>query len=647
MATLTFSSPLPIADVSQRSVAISPRQGRSVINAMLQADDQMVVFRKDRPVRGAKLPQDSTAEELRSRVKHLQGKQNRYIYKAPDRIPDIAFLSAVEGLEDEQPSRIWKFKFALTKLKARINFAIHDSHRLSTLLDTFRFLFSNTTNQFSLAHDAQQSQRVAESVRKKLQKRRSRVSKDFEETSLFLAEYRELFKTLGLPPIANVFMEDNVFCRLRVAGYNPMSLKAVTTENELPASVTDDHMLPGDCTRLAIAENRLYALDFSVLDTMRQESHTLKRFAHTKALFAVPPGATNGDLRVLAIEMNGELITPPSANDKQFPARWEIAKMAVNVSDTLHHQLIAHLCGTHLAVEPFVLATMRQLAPEHPVHMLLRPHFEGTAFINESAANTLVSAGGPVDNILAGNLDDGIKLVSAFMNDLDFNQSMPDVDLHRRGLMAENLSMPYRDDALLHWNALLAWVKSYLSLFYKSPLDISADPELTNWVNELVDKKQGRVCGFGDNGDNVVRSVDYLARAIANVIFLSAIQHAAVNFPQAITMLYPPAVAGFLQGNVPEHSVSADIDTWNRLLVPVEDAINQVQVFTLLGGVYHTTLGHYKRNALPNDKRVRDALAKYQKELKHIEKIIETRELRNVIKYDFLQPSKIPQSTNI
>lgn len=53
-----------------------------------------------------------------------------------------------------------------------------------------------------------------------------------------------------------------------------------------------------------------------------------------------------------------------------------------------------HRLHTHAAIEPFVIATNRQLSVLHPIHKLLHPHFRDTMNLNALARQTLINAGG-------------------------------------------------------------------------------------------------------------------------------------------------------------------------------------------------------------------------------------------------------------
>ena len=50
--------------------------------------------------------------------------------------------------------------------------------------------------------------------------------------------------------------------------------------------------------------------------------------------------------------------------------------------------------NTHAVIEPFIIATNRQLSAMHPIHKLLKPHFRDTMNINALARQTLINAGG-------------------------------------------------------------------------------------------------------------------------------------------------------------------------------------------------------------------------------------------------------------
>lgn len=49
---------------------------------------------------------------------------------------------------------------------------------------------------------------------------------------------------------------------------------------------------------------------------------------------------------------------------------------------------------THATIEPFIIATNRQLSVLHPIHKLLHPHFRDTMNINALSRQTLINAGG-------------------------------------------------------------------------------------------------------------------------------------------------------------------------------------------------------------------------------------------------------------
>lgn len=55
---------------------------------------------------------------------------------------------------------------------------------------------------------------------------------------------------------------------------------------------------------------------------------------------------------------------------------------------------------THATVEPFVIATKRQLSAMHPIYKLLNPHFKDTMHINALARSILLCSGGILERTM-------------------------------------------------------------------------------------------------------------------------------------------------------------------------------------------------------------------------------------------------------
>jgi arachidonate 15-lipoxygenase len=450
-----------------------------------------------------------------------------------------------------------------------------------------------------------------------------------------------LFKAIPLPSIAKDFHDDRVFAYMRVAGPNPVMLTRVDRLDErVPITAAlFRSVLPHDSLGAALAGGRLYLADYGVLAGIEPGyvGGIRKHVFAPSALFAVDQ--VSGDLTPVSIrcdQASGPIFTPRDGY------AWLAAKTIVQMADGNVHEAVTHLGRTHLFIGPFAIATERQLAANHPVRLLLRPHFEGTLAINDAAQSVLLAPGGSVDELLAGTIEETRGLAVEAVQSYPFAEAMLPAALQARGVDDRDLlpNYPYRDDALLYWDALHSWIRDYVTTYYGDDQMVGRDHELRAWQRELAAQDGGRVVGIG-----AIATVDDLVDALTLIVFTASVQHAAVNFPQHDHMSYAPNMP--LAGFSPAPVSAGDLDEADYLamLPPRYSATLQLSVTHLLGSIHYTTLGQYAANELC-DPRLAAPLAAFRQQLGVIGRTIDARN-RERRPYAFLMPRDVPQSINI
>lgn len=470
-----------------------------------------------------------------------------------------------------------------------------------------------------------------------------------------LDTYLELFKTLDVPPIAYTFQDDREFAHLRVAGPNSVLIEAVSAVPSKCAISAEQYaaVVPDDTLEAAVSEGRLFQCDYADLSIIQPGDWegTSKYLTCPVALFAIPPGADS--LVPIAIncdptDVASPIMTPSLDNDREWG--WEMAKLVVQVADGNYHELFAHLARTHLVIEGIAVATHRHLAEVHPVWALLVPHFEGTMFINEAAATSLITPGGPIDHIFAGTIKSSQQAAVSARLSFDFCKGMLPNDLAARGVTANSAlaDYPYRDDGLLVWSAIEGWVRAYLGVYYTADADVTGDTELTAWAAAI--SGNGQLKGF-----TTPQTVDDLVAICTMTIFTASAQHASVNFPQKAIMEFAPAVTGALWQQAPDTQRGGTKTDWLAMMAPQALALEQLKTLYLLGSLYYRPLGTYLAPEFPypqwfQDPRITGAdgpLARFQQVLSEVEEQIVARNAQRRRPYTFLLPSLIPSSTNI
>jgi arachidonate 15-lipoxygenase len=461
-----------------------------------------------------------------------------------------------------------------------------------------------------------------------------------------LDDYAALFRTIERPAITETFQDDRVFARQRVAGANPLVIRQVRgVDDRFPVTeALFRSVLPDDSLEAAGREGRLFLADYHELAGVQE------------GLFRGVPKFLSAPLALYAVEKTSRQLVPVAIQCGQQPGpdnpiftphdgqAWLMAKTVAQVADANVHETVSHLGRTHIWIEPFPMATERQLGANHPLRLLLRPHFEGTLFINEQAYSRLLAPAGFVDDLLAGTLEVSIQLTAQAVRTYRFDEAMLPTALRARGVDDPGTlpDYPYRDDALLNWNAIRGWVGDYLRTYYRSDADVAADFELAAWYRELVASDGGRIRGWGREG--AIGGFEDVVDAATLIIFTSSVQHAAVNFPQFDLMTYMPnmPLAGFAPA--PGSRAVGEQDFLD-LLPPLSYARRQIVILYVLGTTHYTALGKYAPQDLC-DPRIEAPLQAFQEELDAVGRTIDERNLARA-PYAFLKPTGIPQSINI
>lgn len=464
-----------------------------------------------------------------------------------------------------------------------------------------------------------------------------------------LSEYESLYPQLPKPRGLQGFLHDKSFARQRLAGPNPMVLRRCDPSDLLALG------LPGETLATlcgfsdpdaASLSGRLFVADYRFFATLPCGTHAgrPKSVAPALALFCWRDDGLRdrGALRPVAIRLREDLppVTPADG------ARWQAAKTHVQVADANHHEMSTHLGRTHLVLEPFAIATARNFAPNHPLALLLRPHLRFSLARNVLARETLLKPDGSADRLLAGTLAASIGLATQAARTWDFEAFKLPNELKRRGVDDPNAlpDFPYRDDALLLWDAIGSFTSAYVSLYYASPGDVAADNELQAWLQELRSPDAGRVSGL----PSALTTPADIAEVMRQILFTSGPQHSAVNYPQWDFMGAPSNMPLAAYAS-PTALPSADADTQAALLPilpPRDQTRDQIEVIRFLSGFQYDRLGDYPKN-LFQDPGALEAVARFQGALHTVEQRIMTRNARRAAPYDYLLPSRILNSASL
>ncbi|KFV82850.1 Arachidonate 5-lipoxygenase, partial [Struthio camelus australis] len=318
---------------------------------------------------------------------------------------------------------------------------------------------------------------------------------------------------------------------------------------------------------------------------------------------------------------------------------WLLAKIWVRSSDFHIHQTVTHLLRTHLVSEVFSIAMFRQLPAVHPL-------FKVGSCINGCSYAVPVLL-----FFLQANATGGgghVQMVQKAMKDLTYSSLCFPEEIKAKGMDSQE-AIPYyyyRDDGIKVWEAIKSFAEDVIRIYYESDEVVCEDVELQAFVKDIyVYGMRGvKASGF----PKMIKTREKLAEYLTVVIFTTSAQHAAVNFGQYDWCSWIPNAPPTMRCPPPTEK---GIVTIEQIVESLPDrgrscwhlgavwALSQFQDNELFLGMYPDE--HFV------EKPVKEAMAKFRKNLDEIVSAITERNKNKKLPYYYLSPDRIPNSVAV
>ncbi len=465
----------------------------------------------------------------------------------------------------------------------------------------------------------------------------------------------ELLQFVGMPTVSKRWRDDHEFARQALQGVDPTVIRLASgVPDGMPFTDAEAYGLLEQGVTLAdaFAARRIFLLDFGDLDGIPmfrdKTDPTKRRWAPAgRALLFREAG---GGLVPIAIQLGRDasaLVWTP----KDTPNDWMAAKMFLRCAEGNLHQILAHAVRTHFAMEPFIVAALRNYASAHPVYKLMRRHFRYTLAINEGARGTLLDEDGVFDEFIScGGPDKGhLALAVKTWAKWNFRDARLPDDLRARGVDSHEVlaEYPYRDDALPLWKAIGEYVRDTLAAFYPSDADVAGDTETQAFWDDLRTN--------GVQPDKLpyakLETREQLADVLHTVMFNVSVQHTTVNNLQFEHYGWVPNAPLGMHGAPPTERGKLTLEH----LVAMMPSLAQTQGQIAIGKAL-STLGRDEEVLLQKGGWFRPyfqepaaigAREKFFAALREQALRVEVANRHRVVPYEILHPDRIPCSITI
>uniref|UniRef100_A0A3Q4GAF0 Arachidonate 12-lipoxygenase n=1 Tax=Neolamprologus brichardi TaxID=32507 RepID=A0A3Q4GAF0_NEOBR len=419
-----------------------------------------------------------------------------------------------------------------------------------------------------------------------------------------LEDFKRIFWKLK-SPIAEYCMthwkEDWFFGYQCLNGSNPrMIQRCKKLPENLPVTADMVQRSMADRTNLdkELKAGNIYLLDYAIMDGI--PSNTIKGHPqYIAAPICLLYQHPDEGLIPIAIQLEQ---TPgrdtPIFLPSDPPLAWLLAKMWVRHSEFQVFQLLSHLLRTHLVVEVFCVATLRQLPAVHPIYKLLSPHIRYTLEINCRGRTQLISANGIFKRVCHSTL--GFNITDFYL--------------------------------------CSSFVSSMVNLYYQSDHDVQEDLELQAWIRDITE----------EGLPSKLSSREELCTLLAVAIFTSTAQHAATNNGQFDWCAWIPNTPCTMRQPPPTDKDAVTMDMIMATLPDVSQSCLQMAITWHLGRAQPDAipLGRYTEDHFTEAKAL-EVIDRFRMELKEIEKHILSENEGLELQYLFLLPSRIENSITI
>ncbi len=464
-----------------------------------------------------------------------------------------------------------------------------------------------------------------------------------------LKSYDHAICALPTPHASGVWNDDAIFGWQRVAGENAHMIWGVSSiPNHFP--VTEDHFLQAmggraedDSLEAALADGRVFLADYARLDGMRNNTAGgVQHFSYAPmGLFCVEK--THGRRLMPVAIQTGQ--TPSAANPVFTPVdgrKWTLAKQCYQSADMIIHGQVYHFGYCHVLLEAMILSSKRTLAANHPILVLLEPHYQYTLGANDAAKSQLVAPGGYIDRLLGASLEDTNQLMLEATRSLSWKDLVPASEFEAQGTGdTDRLPIyPWRDDGLLSWPVLKDFVGGYLRLYYTSDAAVAQDTELARWLTEIGSADGAKLPKFCKSSE--IQTVDALITLITGIIYRGTVYHAGINYAAFDWQSLAPCKTGSGYAMAPGPQ-TVDHDDSLRAMMPSLDLVDMASILLMQQReIRLTRLLYYGKHFI--DPRVAPILKTAQNGLTAIDETIAARNLRRPLDYSYVAPRNVPQS---